>query len=61
MFAMDNYFSSYRRYVQIYYLSHHAATFVFLINELPNKHKFQSSGFLKLPAYLKYLISKLGD
>lgn len=60
MIAMDNYFFSYQWHVQIHYLSQHAATFGFLINKLPNKHKMQSSGILKLLAYRKYLISKVG-
>lgn len=50
MIAMDNYFSSYRWYVQLHPLSQHAATSVFLINNLPDKDKIQSPGILKLLA-----------
>jgi len=58
--ALDNYFFVPMGCTDTLFLPQLAATFGCLINELPNKHKMLSSGILKLLAYLKYLISKLG-
>lgn len=44
--AVNIYFSSCQWYMQIHYLSQHAATFGFLLNKVLCRHNIQSSGIL---------------